>query len=91
MLDWMRTLNLARMRRLAKEGFWIVLGQIVTVLGSLVLVRVLTGFLTPAQYGQLALGLTIVTLFNQVVFGGIGGGSPDFTPSLRKSRTCTVI
>lgn len=78
MLNRMRTLNLARMRRLAKEGFWIVLGQSVTVLGSLVLVRVLTGYLTPAQYGQLALSLTIVTLFNQVVFGGIGGGIARF-------------
>lgn len=63
-----------RLRRLAKEGVWIILGKAAAVLGSLALVRVLTEFLTPAEYGQLALGLTLVTLFGQVVFGGLSAG-----------------
>lgn len=57
--------------RLAKEGSWIVFGQVVTVAGSLVLVRVLTEHLSPEVYGQLALGLTVAGLVNQVVMGGI--------------------
>lgn len=57
--------------RLAKEGSWIVIGQVVTVAGALVLVRVLTEYLDPEQYGQLALGLTVAGLVNQVVMGGI--------------------
>ena len=48
-----------RFRRLAVEGGWIVAGQAASVLGSLLLVRVLTGHLNPTQYGELALGLTV--------------------------------
>lgn len=65
---------MTRIRRLAKEGSWIVVGQIASVLGALVLVRVLTEHLDPTQYGQLALGLTVAGLINQVVMGGIGAG-----------------
>lgn len=61
----------SRIKRLAKEGTWIVIGQIATVAGALMLVRVLTEYLEPAQYGQLALGLTVAGLVNAVVMGGI--------------------
>lgn len=66
--------DFCRYRHLAKEGTWIIIGRIGSVLGSLALVRVLTGFLTPAEYGQLALGLTLVALYGKVVFGGLGAG-----------------
>jgi len=59
---------------LAKEGGWIVFGQAASILGALLLVRVLTQHLDPAKYGQLALGLTVAGLVNQVVMGGISGG-----------------
>ena len=67
-----------RFHRLAKEGSWIVAGQIVSVLGALALVRVLTGYLDPAQYGQLALGLTVAGLVNQVVIGGVSNSIGRF-------------
>lgn len=67
-----------RLRRLAKEGGWIIIGQIAAVLGALVLVRVLTEYLEPTQYGQLALGLTIAGLVNQVVMGGVTAGIGRF-------------
>ena len=67
-----------RFNRLAKEGSWIVAGQIAAVLGSLALVRVLTEHLEPAQYGQLALGLTVAGLINQVVMGGVKSGIGRF-------------
>ena len=51
-----------------------VAGQIASVLGALVLVRALTEYLAPDQYGQLALGLTVAGLVNQVVLGGLTAG-----------------
>lgn len=70
--------DLPRFRRLAKEGSWIVIGQIASVLGALVLVRVLTEHLDPTQYGQLALGLTVAGLIGQVVTGGVTAGIGRF-------------
>jgi O-antigen/teichoic acid export membrane protein len=69
---------MTRIKRLAKEGSWIVVGQIAVIAGALVLVRVLTKYLAPAQYGQLALGLTVAGLVNQVVMGGITVGIGRF-------------
>jgi O-antigen/teichoic acid export membrane protein len=63
-----------RYQRLAKEGIWIVAGQIAAALGALMLVRLLTDYLEPAKYGELALGLTIAGLVHQVVMGGVTGG-----------------
>ena len=67
-----------RFRRLSKEGFWIVLGQVMAVLGSLVGVRLLTELLDPAAYGELALGMTLATLVNQTVLGPLGNGVTRF-------------
>jgi len=63
-----------RFRRLFKESFWIALGQAMAMLGLLVGVRLLTELLDPAAYGELALGLTVASLVNQIVFGPLGGG-----------------
>lgn len=71
-------LNLPRIRRLVKEGGWIVTGQVASVLGALVLVRVLTEYLDPTQYGQLALGLTVAGLVNQALMGGVTSGIGRF-------------
>lgn len=86
--------------RLAKEGSWIIVGQIVSVLGSLVLVRVLTEYLDPTQYGQLALGLTVAGLINQLVMGGfiasigrfysIAAEKQDLRNYLRASRRLMI-
>jgi O-antigen/teichoic acid export membrane protein len=63
---------------LAKEGIWILVGQISSVLGALVLVRVLTEYLDPVQYGQVALGLTVTGLVDQVAMGGLSNGISRF-------------
>ncbi len=65
---------MTRIRRIVKEGSWIVFGQILAVVGALVLVRVLTEHLDPAQFGQLSLSLTISGFVNQVVMGGVING-----------------
>jgi len=63
----------ARVKRLAKEFFWVGAGQIAAVLGGLVGIRLLTDALSPASYGELALGMTMATLTQQVVLGPIAG------------------
>ncbi len=67
-----------RFRRLSKEGFWVVLGQAMAVLGVLVGVRLLTELLDPAAYGELALGMTVATLVNQTVLGPLSNGVTRF-------------
>lgn len=74
----MTAIDPSRFRRLTKEGSWIVIGQIAAIAGALVLVCVLTEYLGPEQYGQLALGLVIAGLVNQVVMGGITSGIGRF-------------
>lgn len=70
--------GLSGFKGLAKEGSWIIIGQISAIGGALVLVRVLTHYLAPAQYGELALGLTVAGFVNQVVSGGITAGIGRF-------------
>jgi len=74
----MSAINSSRLCRLAKEGVWVLSGQVASILGALMLVRVLTEYLEPEQYGQLALGLTVAGLVNQVVTGGVTAGIGRF-------------
>lgn len=67
-----------RFRRLFKEGIWIAFGQAMAMLGLLVGVRLLTELLDPAAYGELALGMTLAILVNQIIFGPLGGGVMRF-------------
>lgn len=69
---------MSRYKSLAWEGTWIIAGQFAIVTGAIVLVRFLTAYLDPAQYGQLALGLTTAGLVNQMVMGGVVAGIGRF-------------
>ena len=69
---------LSRFRRLGQEFFWIILGQVGAVAGAIVGVRLLTGLLSPAAYGELALGMTLVTLTQQAILGPLGNGVTRF-------------
>jgi O-antigen/teichoic acid export membrane protein len=53
------------------ELLWVVFGQAATAICSLVLVKTLTATLTPNEYGRYSLILTVSTLANQVIFGGL--------------------
>lgn len=48
------------------------------IVGLLAGVRLLTELLDPVAYGELALGLTVATLINQVLFGPLGHGVTRF-------------
>ena len=60
------------MTRIAPEAFFIMLGQGVAALGSIFQIRILTGFLPPAAYGELALAMTGAVLAQQLILGPIG-------------------
>jgi len=64
-----------RLQRLSKEGLWIAAGQGAAVGGSIIGVRLLTSLLDPAEYGQLALGMTVATFVNQIVMGPLCNGA----------------
>ncbi len=67
-----------RFRHLFREGLWIIIGQVMLVVGSLLGVRLLTGLLDPAAYGELALAMTLATLVNQTVLGPLAQGVMRF-------------
>ncbi len=56
------------------EIFWVVLGQVITFIGSIVAIKVLSVIMGTTGYGQLALGLTISGLITMLVFGPISQG-----------------
>jgi O-antigen/teichoic acid export membrane protein len=66
------------MTRLRNEFFWIGCGQVFSVLGSIVGIRLLTDVLSPASYGELALVLTGVTLVQQSLLGPISQAAMRF-------------
>ncbi len=74
----LRSPDRERIRRLSKEGAWIVFGQATAVLGSLASVRLLTELLDPMAYGELALGMTVAAVVNQTVIGPLGNGVARF-------------
>ncbi len=65
---------MTRIAILIKEAAWVICGQLTTLIGSLMLVRVLTEYLSPAEYGHLVLALTFAGLINQVVMGSVTNG-----------------
>lgn len=67
-----------RIRRLSIEGMWVIIGQVAAVAGALVSVRLLTEYLAPSEFGELALGLTLASLINQTVFGPLYNGISRF-------------
>jgi len=80
-------LHSERFRRLSKEGFWVVLGQLIAVVGTLVGVRILTGLLHPATYGELALGMTVAALTGQTIIGPLSNGATRFyAPALERNE-----
>lgn len=68
----------ATRKTLLKEAVWVLIGHGFGVLGALFSVRVLTELLQPAEYGMLALALTITGVANQTMFGPLGNGVSRF-------------
>lgn len=64
------------------EGAWVVAGQATVAVIMLAQVLLLTRFLTATEYGELALGLTVTSLFGQIIFGGLSEGYGRYLPTL---------
>lgn len=64
-------MSINRIKRYIKEAGWFTTGQIASFLGSMLLVRLLTEQLDPAQYGKMSLGLTVGGMLNGVIMGGV--------------------
>jgi len=71
---------------LGAETFWIVTGQAIGVIGGLVGVRVLTGILPPETYGEVALGMTVALLGQQLLFGPLGAAVTRFFAPAREEH-----
>ena len=54
------------------------MGKLLSVAGAFAGVRLLTEFLSPEEYGKLALGMTVVTFANQFVMGPLANGAMRF-------------
>jgi O-antigen/teichoic acid export membrane protein len=57
------------LNRLGKELLQVGVGQAVAAVGSIVGVRLMTGALSPEDYGLIALAITFVTLITQILIG----------------------
>jgi O-antigen/teichoic acid export membrane protein len=68
---------------LGGEFFWVGAGQASAVLGSLVGLRVLTNELVPAEFGSLALALTVSSLLGLTILVGPGAATLRFFDAAR--------
>jgi O-antigen/teichoic acid export membrane protein len=72
--------------RVAIEFTWVVLGELVGLVGLAVNVRLLTAIMTPTAYGELALGLSLATLPAQTIVGPLGSAAERFFASYAEHR-----
>lgn len=79
----MNSLRIRRAAALSGEFVWVGAGQASAVIGSLVGLRVLTGALTPAEFGSLALALTVSSLLGLTILTGPGAATLRFFESAR--------
>lgn len=76
--------GIVKFKSVLKEALWVISGQIIFIIGSIYLVKLLTTVLSPDQYGELALILTINGFFVQVVFSSITPGASRFFSESKK-------
>ncbi len=69
--------NLANRRR-SREVLWVALGYFAATAGQAVGVRILTGLMSPHEYGELALGVSIALLIQTVIFAPAAQSSTRF-------------
>ena len=74
-----------RIFRFAPEALWVLIGQIASVIASLIAVKVLSNLLSQAEYGKLALASTLINFVTTNIFGPFGQGFMRFW-SIGKGR-----
>ncbi len=63
---------------LHQEAFFVFLGQVISAIGTLVGVKVLTSYLQPESYGFIALGMSVVNLSIYLVGTPVGSSATRF-------------
>jgi O-antigen/teichoic acid export membrane protein len=86
-----RLAKLLGLRRLGGEFAWVLAGQAGAVLGSLVGLRIITDALGPAEFGRLALALTISSLLGLTVFAGPGAATLRFFSAAREKGELAAL
>lgn len=66
--------------RLLREAAWVLVGQVIAAVGLFALIRLLTEYLDPHRYGDLALALTLAMLVSQCAMSGVLPGIMRFYP-----------
>ncbi|MBU3542212.1 oligosaccharide flippase family protein [Polynucleobacter sp. MWH-Loch1C5] len=59
-------------RKYITDTTWVIATKIINIIGALALIRLLTEFLSPIQYGHLALALTGFGFLTQMLMGPLG-------------------
>jgi O-antigen/teichoic acid export membrane protein len=72
--------------RFRSEVFWVVAGQALTAVGTLLGVRLITQMLAPAQYGVLSLALGMSVLAGNLVTSPLTQAAIHFYPRYRTER-----
>jgi O-antigen/teichoic acid export membrane protein len=74
------------------NGLIVFVGQMVTAVGGLAMVRVMTEHLSPEEYGLLTLGITFALMANQIIFGPLGSGlTRFFAAAAEKGETAAFL
>jgi O-antigen/teichoic acid export membrane protein len=87
----LRTLWRSRWVVVAREGSWLALGQLGTVLIALAGLAQLTRFLPPDEFGRLALALSVGNLFTLLGAGVLAGGGARFLQLARASGESSAL
>lgn len=69
---------ISRYKKIVGEFSQVGIGQAMATLGGLVGVRLLTQYMTPISYGELSLGMTFLTLIQQLITGPMANGIARF-------------
>ncbi len=64
-------MQIDRLARIGVEATWVAVGQLLAFLGGFATIKLLTGELGPAAYGQLALGISAAGAVHMFIYGPI--------------------
>ena len=80
-----------RWRALGKEASLVFTGQAAAGLGAIIGVRILTGLLPPAVFGQFALSLTVVMILQYCYAGTSAAAMRFFVPAVEKGQGAAYL
>ncbi len=83
--------RLLRLHKMKSEVLWTLGGQILTLAGNILSIKALSLILRPAEYGTLALGLTISTFVNLILYGPIFQAFVRFFPEHQSKDTLVIF